>query len=463
MARWMKYDPAKILNSKGPLLNRKLAQIMSEKHDVGVDLTRKGIERAYKKGKIKRIEFMTFGRREHLYYSSKTTNQVLVEKVLKTIEKRRPIVFRLWKALKKEKILPHRDGLKITGLRTKKIGKKESYKDVFNYLIQLKLAFSWRVLIGRYNIGFLVLNTKPPIKRRRLRAYAKEIISQRQIVESYLSRVKSMGVVKNVRTRRQIASRIFDAVGEAVSRRYMVVVFDFNLLRTTDDYVIEGLLDRVFSVYRKKFKQVVITYCISRKFTKAAQQRAMTGRFKQINLIRVEMEKGRLITKKIDGISIHSRGEFLENQIRYILQRSGFEDVQKGLKVYQGRNGLTERRTSKTFTDIDIITQSKTERKVIVCELKNWHREVPQKKIEDWVEDKLNAIVDYLGDQFAIGSDIIEAWYIVSKKQKSMDENEIKKKCKCKITIMTKRELIDDEIGKIDRFLANELKPIVLD
>lgn len=453
----MKYNPGEILDSKGPLLTRKLAWIMSKKHHVSIDAARKGIERAYQNRKIKRIEFMSFGRREHLYYSSNTNQTVLVEKALKVIKDRRPIIYRLWKALQREKILPHRDCLKITGLPTRRIGKKETYKDIIDYLNKLGLVRSER----QNNIGFLVLNTKPVISKRKLKSYAKKLISQRQIVESYLWRAKSMRMVKNVKIHTQVGSRIFDAVGEAVSRRYMIVVFDFNLMRTTDDYDIEGLLDRIFSVYRKRFKQVVITYCVSKGFTKAAQQKAMTGRFKQINLIRVGIRDGQLVTKKIDGISRQSRGEFFENQIRYILRRSGFQDVQRGLKIYRDERGLTEKPTPKEFTDVDIVTRSKDREKVIVCELKNWYKTVTQKHIEGWVENKLNVIVDYLKEELDIESDI-EAWYIVSQKPGAINENEIQKKCKCNIRILSKLELIDDVISKVDQFLANELKPIVL-
>lgn len=441
---------------------RKLAEILSRKHHVSIDAARKGIERAYKNGRIKRIEFMSFGRREHLYYSSNTSQPVLVKAALDAIEERRPIIYRLRKALQKEKILPHRDGLKITGLPTKQVGKKESYKDVIGYLIKLGLAFNRRIVVDQRNIGFLVMNVKPPISRKELTSYARELISQERIIQSYLWRAKSTGIVKNVKTHTQVGSRIFDVVGEAVSRRYMVVVFDFNLLRETDAYDIEGLLDRIFSVYRKKFKQIVITYCVSKRFTKAAQRKAMTGRFKQINLIKVEMKNGQLMTKKIDGISRQSRGEFFENQIRYILRMSGFRDVQRGLRIYQSKRGLTEKPTPREFTDVDIITRSKDGKNVFICELKNWHKKVPQKQIEAWVENKLNVIVDYLKEELDIESDI-EAWYIVSQKLGIINENEIQKKCKCKVRILSKLELIDDVISKTDQFLASELKPIVLE
>jgi len=458
----MKYSPEEILDSEGPFLTRKLAQIMSKKHEVSIDAARKGIERAYKNDRIKRIEFMTFGRREHLYYASSTTQPVLLKRVLIAIKNRRPVIYRLWKALEKEKLFTHRDGLKITGLRTKRWGKKESYKDVIDYLIKLELVFKAKIDIAGRSINFLVINTKPSIGRKELASYAKKLISQDHTIRSYLRRAHSVGMVKNVKIHTQVGARIFDAVGQAVSRRFMVVVFDFNLMRETDDYHIEGLLDRVFSVYRKKFKQIVITYCVSRKFTKAAQQKAMTGRLKHINLIKVEIGDGQLVTKKIDGLSRYARGEFFENQIRYILKKSGFRDVQRGLKIYVSERGLTEKKTPKEFTDIDIIAQSKDQKKLIVCELKNWNIKIPQKKIEDWVQNKLNVIVDYLHKGLDMKSDI-EAWYIVSQKSEDINENEIEKKCKCNLRILSKLELIDDVVSKIDPFLANELRPIVFE
>jgi len=344
-------------------------------------------------------------------------------------------------------------------LPTKQLGGKESYKDVIDYLTELGLAFSRRIVVDERNIGFLVINVKPSIGKKELTAYARELISEENFIRSYLWRAKSLGIVKNMRVRRQIGSRIFDAVGEAVSRRYMVVVFDFNLIRETDDYDIEGLLDRVFSVYRKKFKQIVITYCVSKKFSKAAQHKAMTGRLKQINLIRVEMSDGQLVTKKIDGITRQTRGEMFENQIRYILKKSGFRDIQRGLKIYKSEKGVTEKKTSQEFTDIDIITESKE--KVVICELKNWFITIPQKTIEEWVQGKLNVLVDYLQNKLKIDKEI-EAWYIVSEKPDRINESEIKKKCKCNIRILSKLELVDDVISKKDRFLANELRPIIL-
>jgi len=461
MVSWMKYIPRNILETEGPLLTTELASIMSKKHHVSMAAAKKGIERAFKKGTIKRIEFMTFGRGERLYYSENTNQLDLQLKALKAIENRRPIIYRLWRALQKEKMLPQRDGLKITGLPTKRRVQKESYKDIVDYLTELRLVSQKRIAINDENIGFIVRNTQPPITEAELRSYARELISKEQIVRSFLHRWKSMHMVKKVGTRKQISGRIFDAVGKAVSRRHMIVVFDFNLIRTTEDYDIEGLLDRIYSVFRKRFKQVVITYCISREFTKAAQQKAVTGRLKQINLVQVKIEKGLLVTKKIDGISRQSRGELFENQIRYILRQIGFQDVQRGLKIYKSDRGLTEKPTMREFTDIDIIARSEKEKKVIICELKNWYTELPQKKIEEWVQDKLNALVDYLRKELNI-QDEIEAWYIVSKKPASINEDEIVKKCKCNIKIFSKLELIDNVLSKKNPFVANELRPIVL-
>jgi len=331
---------------------------------------------------------------------------------------------------------------------------------VIDYLIKLGVALSEKVETRGKDVGFLVLNTEPPINRQDLLSYAEKTISQDQIIVRYLDTAKKLGRAKNIKIKTQVGNRIFDAVGEAVSRRYMVVVFDFNLIRTTNDYDIEGLLDRIFSVYRKKFKQIVITYCVSRRFTKEAQQKAMTGRFNQINLIQVEMENGQLVTKRISGISKHSRGEFFENQIRYILRKVGFQDVQRGLKVYRDRGKLTQKPTPEEFTDIDIVAKSDVRKKVIVCELKNWHIEVPQTRIEDWVQNKLNKVVDYLRIELGVQEDV-EAWFIVSRKC-DIDETKIQEKCSCKIKVLSKLDLIEI-ISEEDRYLANELKPIVLD
>lgn len=458
MPRLAKYNPNEILIINGPLLSGELADIMRKKHGVRRSAAKKGIGRSYRKSKIKRLEFMTFGRGEHLYFVEGTGQQEVTAKALEEIKHRRPIVHRLWKALKKTKILPHRDGLKITGLPTKRVGKRESYKDVIDYLIKLGLAYNKRIMVGHNNLGFLIVRTTPPISEQTIRDYAERLVIQKRTINRYLDRAKLMRMVKNVKVHTQVGSRIFDAVGEAVSRRYMVVAFDFNLMRATEEHDIQGFLDRIFSVYRKKFKYVVIAYCISKRFTKKAQQKAMTGRFKHINLIQVDIQNGQLVTKKIDGISKQSRGEFFENQIRYVLKRSGFKNVQRGLKVYRKINGLSEKPTPKEFTDIDIIAESKE--RLILCELKNWHIEVPQSTIEDWVENKLNPIVAFLRKSLNVQSKI-ETWYIISHKPESLDEEQIKLKCKCPIRVLSKMELVDDVIGKMDRFLANELKPIV--
>ena len=209
---------------------------------------------------------------------------------------------------------------------------------------------------------------------------------------------------------------------------------------------------------RRKFKNVVIAYCISKRFTKKAQHRAMTGRFKQINLIQVGTQNGQLVTRKIDGVSKHSRGEFFENQIRYILNRSGFKEVQRGLKLYRRSKELSEKPTQEEFTDIDIIARSKE--RLVICELKNWYLGVPQNTIEKWVENKLNPFVDFLRKNLNIQTEI-EAWYIVSHKPEGLDEAQIQRKCECPIKVLSKTKLIDDVIAKMDRFLANELKPIV--
>ena len=459
MPRPAKYNPKEILIANGPLLSGELADIMSKKHGVKRTAAKKAIERFYSKKEIMRLDFMTFGRGEYLYFTEGTNQPAVTTKALKEIKNRRPIVYRLWKALMKAEILPHRDGLKITGLPTKQVGKRESYEDVMNYLIKLGLAYNERIILGQNNLGFFILRKNPSISNQDIKEYAERIIIQNQTIRRYLDRAKQVKMVKNIKVHTQVGHRIFDAVGEAVSRRYMVVVFDFNLMRTTEEFDIEGLLDRIFSVYRKKFKNVVIAYCVSKKFTKEAQHKAMTGRFKQINLIQVGIQNSQLVTKKIDGISKQSRGEFFENQIRYILKKSGFKDVQRGLKVYTTSNGLSEKITPEEFTDIDIIARSKE--KLIICELKNWYHEVPQNIIEEWVKNKLNPVVDFLRKNLNIQDDI-EVWFIVSYKPKGLNEVQIQMSCKCLIKVLSKTELINDVISKMDIGLASELKPIIL-
>lgn len=460
MARWTKCYLKTILDSEGPLLSGELAQIICRKRPVERSAAKKIIERAYQKNDIKRLESLTFNRGEYLYYSDKTTWFNLQARVLELIKIRRPVIYRLWRALQKDKVLTHREALKITGLPTKQVGSKEPYKKVLDSLIALRLVKEKKITQNGNKIKFLVLNYGEMPDESKLKSYAQELVSHEKIIQSYLHRFKYIGMVKDLRIKTQVGSRIFDAVGKAVSRRHMVVLFDFNLTRETNDYDIEGLLDRVFSVYRKKFKQIVITYCVSKKFTREAQKRAMTGRFKQINLIKVSIENGQLTTKRINGISRQSRGELFENQLRYILRQIGFEDVQRGLKIYRKKDGLTDQATSRPFTDIDIITRSKD--KVIICELKNWYAKVPQDEIENWIKNKLNVIVSFLEEKLGLKSKDIEAWFIVSQKPTDLDEALIRKNSRCNIQILSATELIEDVLSKINRFLANELKPIVL-
>lgn len=100
----MKYNPERVLFNNGPLLTSELAQKIWEEHkDVSIAAIKKGIERSYHKDKIKRMEFLTFGKRERLYYTENVDQAELLTKVLATIKERRPIIYRLWRALKKRK------------------------------------------------------------------------------------------------------------------------------------------------------------------------------------------------------------------------------------------------------------------------------------------------------------------------------------------------------------------------
>ena len=149
--------------------------------------------------------------------------------------------------------------------------------------------------------------------------------------------------------------------------------------------------------------------------------------------------------------------------IKNLLEETGFKDVQRGLKIYKTgiKKELIDKPTSKTFTDIDIIAHNKKKNKIIICELKNWHYAVKHEKIETWVTEKLNPIVDYLRLKLGIDKDI-EAWYIVSLKSDDIDENKIKNKCKCEIKILNKIELINDIIQKENMFIAEELRSIII-
>lgn len=351
--------------------------------------------------------------------------------------------------------------MKITGLPTKKKkGQTQSYNQILEILEKLELVFRRKLVTNQKIFKFVIIRTQPPVTRAELKSYSEKFFSQEEISRQYLSEVMK-NRVNNIRIQTQKGSRIFDAVGEAISRRHMLVVFDFNLIRTVNDYDIEGLLDRVYSVFRKKFKQIVITYCISKSFTKAAQHKAKTGRFKQINLVEIKIQDGKIVTRNIDGITSQERGEYFENQIRYVLKQSGFRDIQRGLKVYRDKKGLTDHLAPEEFSDIDIITSNKNRTKTIICELKNWDIVVPYEEIERWVQNKLNPIIDFLRNEIRIDKDL-ETWYIVSKKIDDINEDDIKKKCKCNIRILSKVELINDVIAKMNPIAANELRSIVL-
>ena len=456
MARLTKYFPETILDEKGPMLCTNLARCMCERHGVNLQAAKKGIERAYKKGKILRINFMTFGKGEFLYYNvsfKKTKLKKIVEKIIK---QRRPIVYRLLKALKFEKILTHREALKITGLPTKKMNKKESYEEVKNYLIQLDFAFEKNIQYKK-KYKFLVYKTKKPITDEKFIKVIEDLLMEQQIINHYINRKKEFNQIKNVKKKTQKGNKIFDTVGEAVSRRYMVIVYDFILRRPARDYDIQGLLDRIYSVFRKKFVQTVITYSISKKFSKGAKDMSNTGRFKFINLEQISYELGKLKIKKISGMSKTAIGEYFENTIRYILTKQGFKDVQRGLKIYKDNNKITEVKTKEIFTDIDIIMHNEDRTKVIICELKNWYKGVSEIIIEKWIKERLNLLVRYLRTEEEIEKDIL-AWFILSKKPGEIDSIKLNDRAECEIQIFDKIEFVNKIINKEDIDSAKELR-----
>jgi len=460
MARLTKYNPTVILEENGPLLTGELSEIMVKIHKVSKLATKKGIERAYKSNKIIRIEYMTFGKGEYLYYSNGTNLNIIHKKIFNVIKIRRPKIYRLWRALKKEKCLTHRECLKITGLPTRNINNKESYDDIRKQLIKIGIAYNDKIIIGRRTVKFFVYKTKPLITKDKLKEIAKEIIEYENMIFRYIRNKERNNKIKKTNFHAQKGSKIFDVVGEAVSRRHMIIVYDFTLRRTLNSYDIEGLLDRVYSVYRKKFPQIVITTCIFKNITKSAKKLAMTGRFKQIILEKISFDNNILKIKKITGSTKKNVGEYFENTVRYILETEGFKDVQRGLILYKSNNGITENKTNEIFTDIDIITQDKNRQKIIICELKNWYKEIPEKKIEEWINKKLNVIIVYLKDSIKTLKQI-EAWYIVSNKPKNINEKYLKSICRCNIEIFSKTEFVDTIIRTKDMDSASELKHIL--
>lgn len=460
MARLTKYNPATILMEFGPLLSGQLSEIMMKNHNTSKLATKKGIERAFKNKNINRIDYLTFGKGEYLYYSNTANLNLIQKKILNLTKTRRPKIYRLWMALKKEKCLTHRECLKITGLPTRNVNKKESYNDVREQLIKLEIAYDEKIKIGYRYIKFFVYKTKPLMKKNDLKKIAQQIIENENIVHRYIDYKKRINQIKNINFHAQKGSKLFDVVGEAVSRRHMIVVYDFTLRRTLNDYDIDGLLDRIYSVYRKKFPQVIITTCIFKNITKSAKSQAMTGRFKQIILEKLPADNNMLKIKKITGTTKKNVGEYFENTVRYILDIEGFKDVQRGLILYKKNNGISENKTSEIFTDIDIITQDKKRQKIIICELKNWHQEIPEYIIENWITDKLNIIITYLKDNIKTLKEI-EAWYIVSNKPRKLNSKYLQSICKCNIEIFSKTEFVNKIIRNKDLDSASELNHIM--
>ncbi|MEJ2271725.1 MAG: hypothetical protein P8X91_04440 [Candidatus Bathyarchaeota archaeon] len=74
----------------------------------------------------------------------------------------------------------------------------------------------------------------------------------------------------------------------------------------------------------------------------------------------------------------------------------------------------------------------------------------------------MNPVLEYLRNKLTLNREL-EAWYIVSKKLRYLDEEDIIRIFNCKIIVMSKIEFINRVVRKVDPFLAAELKPIIRD
>ena len=459
MSRRTKYDIPGVLQAEGPLLTNELAGRVSGRHAISVGAAKKAVSRSLLTRKIQRIDSITFGRKEHLYYLKSMSEELLRSRAIAILERRRPIIARFIQALRNQEVMTHRDGLKITGLPTREAHGKPSYEAVMRSLVSLGFAHLDEVEIGERKLKFLVLNKTPPIDREIVTKVAKEMIKEEGEFREFLEREKRAKNVKELEFHTQKGSRIFDATGLAVSQSRILIVYDFVPLREVQEYDIAGLLDRIYVVFRKKFKQTVITYCLSKYgFAKSAQERAMTGRFKHIKLVRFEKKNHQIFSNEIYGIASANKGEYFENQVRYILRKVGLTEVQRGLILYRKGNKLTESPTATTFTDIDIAARNKQGDTVVLAQLKDWNRQVPQEEAEDWITNKLNPVIDHLRTDLKIGRNI-DAWYVVSDKQ-GLNHKFLATKAKCAFFLFDKDDFLDF-LANLNRGAVNEMRMIL--
>ena len=136
----------------------------------------------------------------------------------------------------------------------------------------------------------------------------------------------------------------------------------------------------------------------------------------------------------------------------------GYRDVQRGLPVYRKGSKLSEKPTPFPLTDLDVVAQDKPAKKVIIAQLKDWYKEVPQVELEDWTTNKLNPVIDYLNRDVKVGKDIV-CWYVVAKTDE-LDITKLQALAKCPLSVFSKEGFMD-YLATQDPDTARELRAIL--
>ena len=408
---------------KGPLLGSELRQKLFAKGFKPATVGRE-VQRLRSKG-LAKAHIVSFTRGQLVYFLPDVDKSSLDQKIMNGLKKRTKL-YRLYRALLKDKVLTYKDALKIAAVPEEKRDdiRETPLKDLLTEMKQLDLIDE--IQLDKIQlIALKGLRDRLKHSNKLLQRVEDGLATENKLRIRFTDFLERFGIAKEFE---HFESRYpyFDAVGKAVTRKKIFVAVEVNSHRPVNLYDINGIRDRIFFLKRIRGARSIILYFMGlfdSEAWKAANNMGWhtfsSNRFEQLNsmiLVRgrgfIGFKKGvppkRIIATLENWEELkqlgYFRARFFEAEVRNIFDLLQYR-TRNPFKIYEDRYGeLTTdwNKRRRDFAELDVLATKglQSESLVIICECKNWNEPIYRHAVDEF-EEKLESVSNFLKKTFS--------------------------------------------------------------
>ena len=467
-----------ILARKGPLPSSEIQRELVLKHNLSRDAARKRIQRSHSSGEINR--FMRLKAGGYLYYlPNEHSKGTIINTCRSYLHSYRPRLERIIRLVDTFKLISVFELSRLVNLRALvQLSLTDHEYDLDKFLAGVTVKMNPKLVktledLKLLGIGqkaqFLVSSSLDSKATNELIKKARKKFEEEAhllyVARNYFESHRWAREITLYRSpRHQSLSNKFDAIGHGGFRRKATIILELYHRRPVLDVDLIGYSERIWStISRRKFPKPVFCYVLASRFSKDSLRSAFEKGMRVIEIdenlnfhlvqsFQVSRTKEKT-DKKLRGRAADTQGRAFESAVERVFRRQGFK-TETRKQFYLRGNTITEERTKRILTDIDVYALKDNE-KALLIECKSAKKQISRRKLLSLVRN-LSRIAGYLNEK--IGKSLLLSAIVIGYCNR-LDMIDARKRADVNITFPTPEEFYK----KYRRYLKGEPKWLFVD